>query len=52
MHSAGKELVLRLQAKLAVNIKEPNNDTYYSGSNALYPVDACKVYLKIVLKII
>jgi len=47
MHSAGKELVMRLQAKLGTNIKEPNKGiTYYSGSNALYPVDACQSVLK------
>ena len=47
MHSAGKELVMRLQAKLAVNIKEPNNEiTYYSGSNGLYPVEACQSVLE------
>ena len=47
MHSAGKELVMRLQAKLAVNTKESNGEiTYYSGSNALYPVDACHTVLR------
>ncbi len=47
MHSAGKELIMRLQAKLGVNIKEPTNEiTYYSGSNALYPVEACQSVLK------
>ena len=47
MHSASKELVMRLQTKLSLNTRETNSEiTYYSGSDALYPVDACQSVLK------
>ena len=37
--------------KLSLNTLETNSKiTYYSGSHALYPVDACQSVLKAVLK--
>lgn len=46
MHSASKELLMRLNSRLSLNQKTDSTLTFYSGSDELYPIETCQNVLK------